>query len=432
MEATLVIIGLNFRTAPVAVRERFWMNEARRTDALQQLVHSEGIDEIIILGTCNRTEFIFWASDPAEAANSVLRFLTREFNLKLSEWTNFYRLMDDNALLHLFRLATGLDSMVLGESDSAGHVRDGMALAQRAGSMGRILDTVLQKTLSVSARARAESGITQSSVSLATAAVKLTKSVLGNLQNRKIVLIGSGKMSEVAACNFMDRGAANLTVINRTFEHAQELAKQLGGRALPFDVRLAELKDADVLISSTSSTETIFSHKEIEALLAGRDVKPLVMIDLGVPRNIAPTVRQLSNLFLYDIDDLERILQQDAPDRHAESMKAEAILQEELSGFRRKLMAEHIVPTIVALRSHLEELCCQELRNLEDQYGPFTEDQQSTLHSLASHITQRIAGTMARELKGLPEKADQQLLTEAVQRLFHLHPAKASAPALKN
>jgi glutamyl-tRNA reductase len=432
VEATLVIIGLNFRTAPVAVRERFWMNEARRADALQQLVRSEGIDEIIILGTCNRTEFIFWASDPAEAANSVLRFLTREFNLKLSEWSNFYRLMDDNALLHLFRVATGMDSMVLGESESVGHVKRAVALAQRTGTMGRILDTVLQKTLSVAERARAESGITHSSVSLASAAAKLTRSVLGNMDSRKVVLIGAGKMSEMAACNFMNQGAARLTILDRTPEHGQELARQLGGRAMPFDARLDELKDADVLISSTSSTDTIFSREDIDSLLPARAKKPLVIIDLAVPRDIAPSVRQLPDVFLYDIDDLERALQQDAPDRHAEFVKAEAILQEELSGFRRKLMAEHIVPTIVALRSHLEELCGQELRSLEDQYGPFTEDQQSTLHSLASHITQRIAGSMARELKGLPEKADQQLLTEAVQRLFHLHPAKAPAPALKN
>ena len=432
MEATLVIIGLNFRTAPLAVRERFWMTEARRIDALQQLVRSEGIDEILILGTCNRTEFIFWSSDPAEGANSVLRFLTREFNLKLSEWSNFYRLMDDNALLHLFRVVTGLDSMVIGESEIVEHVKSAWALAQTSGSTGRILDAVIQKALSVSKRARTESNITRSAFSLPSAAVKLTQAAIKTIENRNLVLVGAGNMGELAACHFLNQGATNLTILDRTLENAQELARQFGVQAAPFEQRVDFLRKADIVISATSSDEPVFSREQVEAGILDRGRKPLVLIDLAVPRDIASGVRQLPNVLLYDIDDIERVLHEESPGRQDECHKAEEILHEELNGFRRKLMAEHIAPTIVALRNHLEEICGQELRSLEDQYGPFTEDQQSTLHSLASHITQRIASSMARELKGLPEKADQQLLTEAVQRLFHLQPAKAPVPALKN
>lgn len=432
MEATLVIIGLNFRTAHVAVRERFWMTEERRVNALQQLVRTEGIDEIIILGTCNRTEFIFWANDPAEAANSILRFLTREFNLKLSEWSNFYRLMDDNALLHLFRVVTGLDSMVPGEPEIMGHVKNAWMLAQRTGSMGRILDAVMQKALTVGKRARTESGLNSATLSLASAAIKLSRDIYKTIDKRNVVLVGAGKMSEVAACHVLNQGAGNLTVISRTEEHAQDLARQIGAKTLGFDQRYEALKEADLVITSTSSLEPVFSCEGVQQVMAERSRKALVFVDLAVPRDAEPGIRQLQNVVLYDIDDLERVLQQTLPDRRAELSKAEAILQEELSGFRRKLMSEHIVPTIIALRNHLEEICGQELRSLEDQYGPFTEDQQSTLHSLASHITQRIANTMARELKGLPEKADQQLLTEAVQRLFHLQPAKAPLPAAKN
>ena len=432
MEATLVIIGLNFRTAHVAVRERFWMDEERRASALQQLALTEGIEEIIILGTCNRTEFIFWANDPAEAANSILRFLTREFNLKLSEWSNFYRLMDDNALLHLFRVATGLDSMVLGDPGVVDDLKDAWVMAQRSGSSGRILDLVMQKTLAVSNRARGESSITQSSISLASMAIKLSRDVLDSLAKRKIVFVGSGKMSEAAACHVLNQGARDLTVIDRTPEKAHELARQIGAKVLPFEKRIEALKDAELVITATSSLEPIFSFEEVQSVVAEKRKLPLTFVDIGVPRDVAPSVRQLPNVIVFDIDDLERALHVEAPDRRGECLKAEEIIQEELNGFRRKLMAEHIVPTIVALRSHLEEICGQELRSLEDQYGPFTEDQQSTLHSLASHITQRIASTLARELKGLPEKADQQLLTEAVQRLFHLQPVKATVPAIKN
>ncbi len=432
MEATLVIIGLNFRTARVEVRERFWMDELRRVDALQQLVRTDGIDEIVILSTCDRTEFIFWANDPTEAANSVLRFLTREFNLTLSEWSNFYRLMDDSAVLHLFRVVTGLDSVVVGEPEIVNQVKRAWELAQGTGTVGRILDAVMQKAILTAKKARAESGVTQSSFSLPSVAIKLARQEFKSIEDRNIVLIGAGKMSELAGCHVLNQGAGNLTVINRTTEHADELAHQLGGRTVPFEQKMEALKNADVVFTSTSSTAPIITREQVEAILPARRKRPLLLIDLAVPRDVAPDVRKLPNILLYDIDDLERILHETVPDRRAERAKAEEVLQQELNGFRRKLMSEHIVPTIVALRNHLEEVCSQELRSLEDQYGPFTEDQQSTLHSLASHITQRIASTMARELKGLPEKADQQLLTEAVQRLFHLQPAKASLPALKH
>ena len=431
MEPTLVIIGLNFRTAPVAVRERFWMSEAQRSEALQQLVRSEGIDEIIILDTCDRTEFIFWASDPAEGANSVLRFLTRAFDLKLSEWSSFYRLMDDNALLHLFRVATGLDSMVIGDRAATGHLKRAWNLSQRAGTMGRILDAVIQKTFSASERARSESGITQAAAHVAAAVVRLCKGAGSEMGGSKVLVLGCGAQGEQVLCNLVASGAKDITLANRKLDAALALAGQIKGKVVRFESRLEELAAADIVITATSSPDAILTLEQVEAALTKRR-RPLVIADLGVPRNVTPSVRQLPGVILFDIDDFERELQDSAQDREPERVAAEGILQEEVTGFRRKLVSENILPTIVALRNHLEEICGQELRSLEDQYGPFTEDQQSALHSLAQHITQRIASTMARELKGMPEKADQQLLTEAVQRLFHLQPAKASAPALKH
>lgn len=432
MEATLVIIGLNFRTAALPVRERFWMDEARQIEALQHLVRCEGIDEIMILGTCTRTEFIFWASDPAEGANSVLRFLTREFDLKLTEWSNFYRLMDDNAVMHLFQVAAGLDSVILGDQEILAHLKSAWELGQSTGTVGRILDAVMQKTFSASRRARSEAEIVNASTSLASAAVRLGKIACDTLDNCNVLLIGAGAIAEATACNLAQAGVAKMTIANRTLEKAEELARQLGVRAASFEARVEELKSADLVINCTSSAEMVLTKEQVIAGLAGRSARPLVLIDFGVPHGIAATVRELPNVRLYDVDHLEHALQADAPAQHSVRIIAERILDEELDGFRNKLMAEHVVPTIVALRQYLEEICGEELRSLEDQYGPFTEDQQTTLHSLASHITQRIASSMARELKGLPERADQQLLTEAVQRLFHLQPAKAAATALKN
>jgi glutamyl-tRNA reductase len=232
VEPTLAVIGLNFRTSPVAVRERFWISPARRRETLLHLVRSEGIEEVIALATCNRTEFILWASDVPTAANSVLRFLAQEYQLKLGEWSHFYRLMDDVALSHVFRVISSLDSMVLGEPEITGQVKEAWALAQEIGTTGRFLDAVMQKALTVSKRTRSETAIGSSAVSIPYASVELSRAVLGNLTGREVLLIGAGKMSELAAHYLMKAGARNVKVMNRTPSHGAELAQKLGATAL--------------------------------------------------------------------------------------------------------------------------------------------------------------------------------------------------------
>ena len=278
MEPSLVVIGVNFRKAPAAVRERFCMPNGRNPDALRLLLRSEGIDEAIVLATHNRTEFIVWASDAALAANSVLRFLTREYELKLCEWSNFYRLLDEEAILHVFRVTAGLDSSSDAEPEIDLQVLAAWQVAQAADSTGRYLDAVMQKASEVSHRAR-------------------------SVVNLELSQVGGGQSGD--------------------------------------EYRAA--------------------------------------------------IRQ-----------------------------AEDIITAEAQDFRKKLLAQQVVPTIVALRTRLDEICRQELAQLGEEFGPFTEDQQQALSKLAAHITQRIAGGLARELKELPEKTEQEMLASAVQRLFHL------------
>ena len=237
MEPTLAVIGLNFRTSPVAVRERFWISEPRRYEALHQLVRSEGIEEVIVLATCNRTEFILWASDVPTAANSVLRFLTQEYQLRLCEWSHFYRLMDDVALTHIFRVSSSLDSMVLGEPEITGQVKQAWAQAQEAGTTGRFLDAVMQKALTVSKRTRTETAIGSSAVSVPYATVELSRNILGELAGREVLLIGAGKMSDRAAHYLMKAGAKQLKVMNRSLDHAEEMAKKMGATAVSFEDR---------------------------------------------------------------------------------------------------------------------------------------------------------------------------------------------------
>ncbi|MGA3318564.1 MAG: glutamyl-tRNA reductase [Candidatus Korobacteraceae bacterium] len=432
MDPTLAVIGLNFRTSPVAVRERFWISEARRYDALHQLVRSEGVEEVIVVTTCNRTEFILWASDVPTAANSVLRFLTQEYQIKLCEWSHFYRLMDDVALTHVFRVTSGLDSMVLGEPEITGQVKQAWALAQEVGTTGRFLDAVTQKALTVSKRARTETAIGSSAVSVPYATVELSKSILGELAGREVLLIGAGKMSELAAHYLTKAGASHLKVMNRTLARAEELAQKMGAAPVSFDDRLQHVKMADIVVSSTACPHCILSRQEAEEIARQRHHAPMVMIDIAVPRDIDPGVREVEGIHLFDMDDLEHVVKRNAVGRQAAAEAAEKIVQAEVQGFCRKLMAERVVPTIVALRQRLDELCRQELETLRQEYGPFTEDQDQALTTLTMHITQRITSSLARELKEPPDRKEQDVLTAVVGRLFHLEQPSPVVASAKN
>jgi glutamyl-tRNA reductase len=415
-----MVIGLNFRTAPVAVRERFWISESRRYEALVHLGRSEGIQEIILLATCNRTEFIIWAEEASLAANSILRFLSAEYGLKLCEWSHFYRLLDDEALVHIFRVACSLDSMVIGEPQIVAQVKDAWHLAQKVGTTGRFLDAVMQKALTVSKRVRNETAIGNATVSVPYAAVEIARTLFGSMQGRKVLVLGAGKMSELSARYLIKNGAKSVIVVSRTFEHAGELAEKLGGTAAPFEDRWQHMIDADILISSTSCPHTILSREDAQRVARDRNGRLLCMIDIAVPRDIDPAVRQVEGMFLYDLDDLEQAVKRNAGEREAAAADAEKIVVAEAHGFHRKLLAEHVVPTIVALRQRLDQICRQELQSFCEEFGPFSKDQEQLFETAVSRITRRIAGSLAHELKELPQKAEQEQMTAAVQRLFHL------------
>jgi glutamyl-tRNA reductase len=425
LEPSLMVVGLNYRTAPVEVRERFWISEDRRYQALVQLSQAEGIEEVIVLATCNRTEFLLWVNDVTLAANSVMRFLGSVYGLKLCESKHFYRLLDEAALLHIFRVASSLDSMVVGEPQVISQVKQAWQQAQEVGVTGRFLDAVMQKALTVSKRARTETAIGNAAVSIPYAAVELTRQIFGTLENKKVLLLGAGKMSELSARGLLNHGASSVKVINRTLEHAAELAAKLGGVAVPFEERWQHMAEADIIISSTSCPHTILSREEAEMLVRGRNDRegedqPLVIVDIALPRDIDCAVRDVKGVFLYNLDDLENVVDHNAGEREAAAADAQKILEAEAQGFRRKLMAERVVPTIVALRQRLDEICRQELDSFRQENGPFSKDQDEMLNAVMSRMTKRIAGSLARELKELPEKVEQEQMTIAVQRLFHL------------
>jgi glutamyl-tRNA reductase len=419
-----MVIGLNHRTAPLAMRERFWISENRRYEVLQEMKGVEGIEEIVVLSTCCRTEFLVWASEPTLAANSVLHFLATEYGLKLSEWEHFYRLLDESALSHIFRVTSGLDSLVLGEPQIVLQVRAAWEQARTVGASGPFLDTVVEKTLSVSDRVRQQTTLGELSVSIAMAAFDLARQTFGSLDGRKVLLLGTGKVNEQSARYMVESGAGSVVVIDQSATRAQELAEKLGGRSATLADRWKWMLQADIVISATGCPHVVLTREEAERIAAERNRVALVILDIGMPRDVEPDVRRVDGILLYDLEGLERAVKTQVEERLAAAAEAEKIVVAEAQAFRGKLQAETVVPTIVALRQRLNQICRQELESFIKEQGPFSREQDHALHAITSQVIQKIASSLARELKDLPEKEEQEKMTAAVTRLFHLEPPR--------
>lgn len=419
-----MVIGLNHRTAPLAMRERFWISENRRYEVLQELKAAEGIEEVVVLSTCCRTEFLVWASEPTQAANSILYFLSTEYGLKLSEWEHFYRLLDESAVSHIFRVTSGLDSLVLGEPQIVLQVRAAVEQARTVGASGPFLAAVVEKSLSVSDRVRQQTAVGGLAVSIAMAAFDLARQTFGSLDGRKVLLLGTGKMSEQSARYMVESGAGSVVVIDQSATRAQELAEKLGGGWATLADRWKCMLQADIVISATGCPHVVLTREEAERIAMERNRVALVILDIGMPRDVEPDVRRVDGILLYDLEGLERAVKGHVEERLAAAADAEKIVVAEAQAFRGKLEAETVVPTIVALRQRLNQICRQELESFIEERGPFSREQDHALHAITSQVIQKIASSLARELKDLPEKEEQEKMTAAVTRLFHLEPPR--------
>jgi glutamyl-tRNA reductase len=420
LEPTLMVIGLNHHTAPLAMRERFWIGETRRYEVLRQLKKAEGIEEVVVLSTCCRTEFLMWASEPTLAANSLLQFLGSKHGLKLTEWQHFYRLLDHSALTHVFRVTSGLDALVLGEPEIASQVKSALEQAQTVGAAGPFLNSVLEKSLNVCQQVRSGTRIGELSVSIPAAALELARQVFGSLEGRSILLLGTGPMSECSARQMMEGGAAPVVVIDQSAARARELAQNLGGTAATLADRWQCMLNADIVISATGCPHVVLTREEAERIAVERNRVALLILDIGMPRDVDPEVRRVDGILLYDVEGLERAVSGHAAERITVAAEAEKMVTAEAQAFRNNLRAEHVVPTTVALRQRLEEICRQELESFIAERGPFTQEQDHSLHAITAQVIQKIASSLARELKELPEKQEQEQMTAAVTRLFHL------------
>jgi glutamyl-tRNA reductase len=413
------------------MRERFWLGEKRRYEVLRQLSGAEGIEEVAVLCTRCRTEFLVWATEPTLAANSVLQFLSSH-GLKLTEWQHFYRLLDIAALSHIFRVASGLDSLFLGEPQIAAQLDAAWQHALTVGTSGPILNSVLAKSLEVSRKVRGETGIGRLGISIPTAALQLARQIFGTLDNRRVLLLGTDEMCELSVRHIIAHGAGSVVVIDQSQARAQELAEKLGGTSATIADRWKCMLKADIVIAATGCPHVVLTHDEAERIARERNRVALVIMDIGMPRDVDPDVRRVDGIMLYDLEGLERAIQQKNEDRRAASEEAERIVDAEAQAFWPKLPSQTSVPTIVALRNRLDQICRQELESFTVERGPFSREQDQLLHAVTAKLMQKIAGSLARELKDLPEKEEQEQMTKAVTRLFHLESPQQALAGTKS
>ncbi|MGE5125817.1 MAG: glutamyl-tRNA reductase [Betaproteobacteria bacterium] len=385
----IVVVGLNHETAPVAVREALAFSKEQLAAALSQLRDETGLGEAMILSTCNRVEVYGRASSPC--ADAVASFLARYHQRPVSDVEpHLYRLEGDAAVRHAFRVAASLDSMVLGEPQILGQVKEAYESAEKAGSLGSVLNALRNRSIAAARRARTETAIGRNAVSVSHVAVELARKIFGGLRERSVLLVGAGKMSELAARQMVRDGARASVLGGRTFEKAEQLAAALGGRAAPLEALRAELARADIVISGTGAPGVVIQREDVEAAQAARRGRPLFLIDIAVPRDIAAEAGQAPGVFLYDLDDIKKVAEANLRERRKEAAAAEAILDHEVREFLEWRRSLEVVPLLVELRRRADEIRKGEVERARKRLGPLTPEQENALEAATSAIVNKL------------------------------------------
>jgi len=417
----ILTVGLNHTTAPVEIRERLHLPEAALPAFFERLGQEAGVLERLILSTCNRVEVYAVTDDPEQAQVAIPHILAEGTRTPLALFEQkLYRHQQEAAVRHAFRVAASLDSLVLGESQILHQVKAAYEIARAQAATGPILNTLMGRALGVAKKVRTETGIGEAAVSIPSAAIGLAKTIFGELADRTVLIVGAGEMAEVAARHLKGEGVHTVLVAHRHFDRAVELAAQIGGRAVRFDQIRHELLEADIVLSSTAAPHYILHRADVEELIRLRWNRPLFLIDIAVPRDIDPAVNEIDNVYLYDIDDLEGVVAAHREARERESAQAELLIEREVATFFRWLKSLEVVPTLVTLRRHLEEIQEVELAKALSRLPELTPAQQDVVRSLAHGIVSKILHHPTTELKRQSVNRDGLLYVSALRRLFGL------------
>ncbi|MBM3794216.1 MAG: glutamyl-tRNA reductase [Acidobacteria bacterium] len=417
----LALTGLNHNTAPVEVRERLAFQADRLPGAVAALREMPGVQEGVILSTCNRVEIAVATDDNGDVTAALAHFLAgaREVD---PHWLRqyLYHHEEKDAIRHLFRVAASLDSMVLGEPQILGQLKDAYEVAKSQGALAGFLDVVMTRAFGVAKRVRTETEIGQNAVSISFAAVELARQIFGSLRGKKVILIGAGKMSELAARHLERQGVAEIAVTNRSPERARAMAELFRGRIIDYPNFAQSLPEMDVVIASTGAPHSILTRDQMKQVIGARRNRPMFLIDIAVPRNIEPAVNQLDNVFLYDIDDLRTAVEENRKGREHEAQAAERIVADEVERTLTRLRAREMAPVIVTLQQQLETVCQGEFERIRGKLGELTPQQQEALDAMLRGIVNKVAHAPIAELRKQASEPGGHQTVDVIRRVFRI------------
>jgi glutamyl-tRNA reductase len=398
----LLALGASHKTAPLPLREKLALPAGRAARVLTELTEHDRVHEAVALFTCNRTELYLITDDPLEAENAALAILSRQAELRPTELiASLYSLRGREAVEHLFSVTAGLDSMIVGEAEIQGQVKRAYEMALVEGVSGPVSNRLFRDALAAGKRVRTETEIARANVSISTVAVRLAADFLGGLSERRVLVVGAGENAELTARALRDRGVETLFVANRRYDRALGLAQRFGGRAVTFEDMPRELESADIVVTSTGAPHQIVGREELEFVAASRMGRPLVLIDLAVPRDIEPSVRDCPGIALYDMDDLQQAVARNLDAREAEVEEALALVREEAARFEEWMASLDVVPTISALRQRADEVVRQVLDENEPRWESLSEADRERVEVMARAVVSRLLHEPTIRLKDL-------------------------------
>jgi len=417
----IVLMGLNHKTAPVALRECLAFSEDEISAALKALQESPTISEAMLISTCNRVEVLMATSDTSNAADTVRVFFSEFKNLPVSEFEkSLYIHEGDDAVRHIFRVASSLDSMVVGEPQILGQIKTAYQIATSKKTSGVLLNKLLHRTFSVAKRVRSETGIGDHAVSISYAAIELGRKIFGTFEEKKVLLIGAGEMAELAVEHLIRNRTGNILVANRTFKNGVELAKRFNGQAIRFEEITGFLEHVDIIISSTGSPDYMVTRDQVKGIIRRRRNRPLFFIDIAVPRDIDPEINRLTNSYVYDIDDLKRIIDENIEDRNREGIKGERIVDEAVISFRHWFESLDVIPTIVELRNKMENIAKGEMKKTLQTLKHFSDDDQQAIGRMTNAMINKILHDPTLLLKSNGHHQNKSVYLDVTRKLFKL------------
>ena len=417
----LILVGVNHKTTPVEIREKLAFTQVKIEASLSQLVSSPEIIENIILSTCNRVEIYARVENTDRGIQLLQDFICDYHGISRGNLDQyFYSYCDNQAVEHLFRVSSSLDSMVLGEAQILGQVKDAYSTARSFSSTGMVLNQLFEKAFNVAKKVREETGISERGVSISSAAVELAKKIFEDLENHSVMLVGTGEMAELAAKHLISYGVKTVYVASRTYERAAALAKSLNGCALDFESFKEEMHRADIIITSTAAPTFIVNEEMISTAIQKRKNKPIFLIDIAVPRDIAPEVNELENVYLYDIDDLQNVVIANMEERQKEAESAMEIINQEVTKFNYWFSTLDAIPTIVEMRNRAEDMRAFEVDKTLKNMEHLTSDDKEAINQLTQSLVKKILHKPTINLKKKTQSHDGHIYLKAIRDLFHL------------